>query len=92
MADDFMASTEWFADSQRRMDKLYFDQGKFAEAEMYKRALAGLEKALGKDHPSTLNTAHNPVSSLHHISQYKDRLPECLLVLCSFILSILPVA
>ena len=39
---------------------LYSDQGKSAEAEeMYKRALAGYEKALGKDHKSTLDTVYN---------------------------------
>jgi tetratricopeptide (TPR) repeat protein len=39
---------------------LYYGQGKFAEAEeMYKRALAGYEKALGKDHKSTLDTVYN---------------------------------
>jgi tetratricopeptide (TPR) repeat protein len=36
------------------------DQGKLAEAEqMYVRALAGYEKALGADHTSTLSTVHN---------------------------------
>jgi tetratricopeptide (TPR) repeat protein len=35
-------------------------QGKIAEAEqMYQRALAGYEKALGPDHPSTLRTVNN---------------------------------
>jgi hypothetical protein len=39
---------------------LYSEQGKFAEAEeLYKRALAGYEKALGRDHKSTLDTAYN---------------------------------
>ncbi|KAH1419519.1 hypothetical protein KXX32_008710, partial [Aspergillus fumigatus] len=39
---------------------LYFGQGKLQEAEeMYQRALAGKEEALGPDHTSTLNTVHN---------------------------------
>ncbi|KAJ6114828.1 hypothetical protein N7486_000606 [Penicillium sp. IBT 16267x] len=39
---------------------LYRGQGKLAEAEeMYQRALAGREKALGPDHTSTLSTVHN---------------------------------
>ena len=39
---------------------LYSDQGKLQEAEeMYERALAGKEKALGLDHMSTLDTVNN---------------------------------
>ncbi|KAJ5907909.1 hypothetical protein N7495_000591 [Penicillium taxi] len=39
---------------------LYSDQGKLNEAdEMYQRALAGYEKALGPDHTSTLDTVNN---------------------------------
>jgi tetratricopeptide (TPR) repeat protein len=39
---------------------VYRGQGKLAEAEqMYLRALAGKEKALGPDHTSTLNTVGN---------------------------------
>ena len=39
---------------------LYADQGKLGEAEkMYQRALEGMEKALGPDHISTLNTINN---------------------------------
>ena len=39
---------------------LYADQGRLAEAEaMYERALAGKEKALGAEHPSTLSTVGN---------------------------------
>ncbi|CAG7955633.1 unnamed protein product [Penicillium nalgiovense] len=39
---------------------LYSDQGKLNEAEeMYQRALAGCEKALGPDHTSTLDTVNN---------------------------------
>lgn len=39
---------------------LYRYQGKLAEAEeMYERALQGFEKALGRDHMSTLNTVNN---------------------------------
>ena len=36
------------------------DQGKLDEAKaMYERALAGQERALGADHPETLDTVHN---------------------------------
>jgi tetratricopeptide (TPR) repeat protein len=39
---------------------LYSDQGKLKEAEeLYRRALAGKEKALGPDHMSTFNTVNN---------------------------------
>ncbi|KAJ5100914.1 hypothetical protein N7456_006966 [Penicillium angulare] len=42
------------------LGNLYSDQGKLKEAEeMYQRALAGYEKALGPDHASTLNTVNN---------------------------------
>jgi hypothetical protein len=39
---------------------LYASQDKLGEAEqMYQRALAGYEKALGPEHTSILNTVHN---------------------------------
>src|SRR5437762_4690933 len=39
---------------------LYSDQGRLTEAEsMYQRALEGSEKALGRDHTSTLDTVNN---------------------------------
>jgi tetratricopeptide (TPR) repeat protein len=42
------------------LGNLYGDQGKLAEAEqMYFRALAGKEKALGPNHTSTLSTVSN---------------------------------
>jgi hypothetical protein len=42
------------------LGNLYSDQGKLAEVEqMYVRALAGKEKALGPDHTSTLATVNN---------------------------------
>ena len=47
------------AGSLHSLGSLYFDQGKLADAEaMYRRALAGYEKALGPDHASTLDTVH----------------------------------
>ncbi|KAF3012740.1 hypothetical protein E8E15_004199 [Penicillium rubens] len=43
-----------------KIGDLYSDQGKLKEAEeMYQRALAGKEKALGPDHTSTLRTVNN---------------------------------
>ncbi|KAG2026624.1 hypothetical protein GB937_001409 [Aspergillus fischeri] len=42
------------------LGNLYSDQGKLKEAEeMYQQALAGYEKALGLDHPSTLDIVNN---------------------------------
>ena len=42
------------------LGNLYYDQGKLDKAEqMYVRALAGYEKALGPDHTSTLSTVNN---------------------------------
>ncbi|KAJ5975009.1 hypothetical protein N7481_008716 [Penicillium waksmanii] len=43
-----------------RLGDLYINQGKLKEAEeMFQRALAGYEKALGPDHTSTLKTVNN---------------------------------
>ena len=42
------------------MASVFYDQGKYDDAlEWYRRALSGRERALGKDHPSTLTTVHN---------------------------------
>ncbi|KAN0072345.1 hypothetical protein V8E54_009274 [Elaphomyces granulatus] len=42
------------------LGNIYVSQGKLDEAEkMYQRALQGMEKALGPDHTSTLDTVHN---------------------------------
>jgi tetratricopeptide (TPR) repeat protein len=47
-------------DAFNNLGLLYADQGRLADAEaMYKRALAGYEKALGPDHTSTLATVNN---------------------------------
>lgn len=42
-----------------RLGHLYANQDKLDEAEMYRRALEGKEKALGHDHTSTLATAND---------------------------------
>lgn len=43
-----------------KIANLYSDQGKLSEAEeMYQQALVGYKKALGLDHPSTLDTVNN---------------------------------
>ncbi|KAH8668244.1 hypothetical protein BGZ60DRAFT_376348 [Tricladium varicosporioides] len=48
---------EW---AYNQLANLYADQGKLEAAEeMYERALAGYEKALGREHTSTLNTVNN---------------------------------
>ncbi|KAH0553453.1 hypothetical protein GP486_006477 [Trichoglossum hirsutum] len=47
-------------DSAHTFALLYSDHGRYKEAEaMYQLALAGKEKVLGPDHPSTLNTVNN---------------------------------
>src|SRR5204863_296994 len=47
-------------DAMHMLGLLYADQGRLTEAEsMYQRALEGYEKALGRDHTSTLNTVNN---------------------------------
>ncbi|GFF61344.1 putative Pfs, NB-ARC and TPR domain protein (JCVI) [Aspergillus udagawae] len=49
------------------LGNLYSDQGKLEKAEeMYQRALAGYEKALGPEHTSTLDTVNN-IGSLYQI-------------------------
>ena len=61
--DDIMA-----IDAMHMLCLLYADQGRLTEAEsMYQRALEGYEKALGRDHTSTLDTVNN-LGSL-----YKDQ-------------------
>ncbi|KAL8765088.1 MAG: hypothetical protein Q9194_006681 [Teloschistes cf. exilis] len=52
---------------------LYSDQGKMAEVEeMYQRALDGQEKALGREHTSTLNT----VNSLRNLYADQEKMAE----------------
>jgi len=47
-------------DTVHKLGDLHGDQGKLGEAEqMYFRALAGKEKALGPDHTSTLDTVNS---------------------------------
>jgi tetratricopeptide (TPR) repeat protein len=47
-------------DATHWLGYLYANQGKLKEAEeMYQRALKGYEKALGRDHTSTLDTVNN---------------------------------
>ncbi|KAL7269137.1 hypothetical protein RUND412_008210 [Rhizina undulata] len=53
----------------------YYHQGQYDEAlEYYQRALAGREKALGKDHPDTLNTVNNMARVFSHQGQYDEAL------------------
>jgi len=60
-------------DSLHMLGSLYADQSKFPEAvAMYKQALEGYEKALGRDHISTLSTANN----LGVLYKNQDKLPE----------------
>ncbi|KAF8440564.1 hypothetical protein BDZ91DRAFT_755540, partial [Kalaharituber pfeilii] len=47
-------------DTVNSMANVYESQGKYSQAlELYQRALAGREKALGADHPNTLGTIYN---------------------------------
>ncbi|CAI6338133.1 unnamed protein product [Periconia digitata] len=48
-------------------------QGKYEAAEaMNQRALEGREKALGKEHPSTLTSVYNLTYLLHRWGQYEE--------------------
>ncbi|KAF3234348.1 hypothetical protein TWF217_003778 [Orbilia oligospora] len=52
---------------------VFSKQGKYDEAmQWYERALAGYEKALGKDHPSTLDTVHNIASVFSNQGKYDE--------------------
>ncbi|KAH6633953.1 hypothetical protein B0J18DRAFT_414818 [Chaetomium sp. MPI-SDFR-AT-0129] len=65
-----ISGTEWsmeeaLLDAMQMLGSLYVDQGRLKEAEaMYERALQGREKALGKDHTTTLTTV-NLLGSLY---------------------------
>jgi len=51
----------------------YRDQGRLEDAEMmYKRALAGYEKALGSDHTSTLDTVTNLGVLYAYLGRFRD--------------------
>ncbi|KAF3118820.1 hypothetical protein TWF569_004775 [Orbilia oligospora] len=52
---------------------VFDNQGKYDEAmQWYERALAGSEKALGKDQPSTLSTVHNIASVFDNQGKYDE--------------------
>ncbi|KAK7402473.1 hypothetical protein QQX98_011774 [Neonectria punicea] len=58
-SDEKAISDSVVMDSVHRLGILYRDQGKLGEAKaMYGRALEGYEKALGRDHTSTLETVN----------------------------------
>ncbi|KAG7289879.1 hypothetical protein NEMBOFW57_006256 [Staphylotrichum longicolle] len=58
--DSEWSGEEVLVDAIQMLGALYADQGRLEEAEaMYNRALQGKEKALGRDHTSTLNTVNN---------------------------------
>ena len=60
-------------------------QGKLAEAErMYLRALAGMEKALGPDHTSTLETVNNLGNLYRAQGKLVDAEQMCLRALTGF--------
>ncbi|KAK4119890.1 FabD/lysophospholipase-like protein [Parathielavia appendiculata] len=60
-------------DAMHMLGNLYADQGRLREAEsMFQRALEGKEKALGRDHTSTLDTINN----LGNLYRNQDRLTE----------------
>ncbi|KAF3155068.1 hypothetical protein TWF788_006463, partial [Orbilia oligospora] len=52
---------------------VFSNQGKYDEAmQWYERALAGSEKALGKDHPSTLSTVNNIAAVFDNQGKYDE--------------------
>ncbi|KAF3271891.1 hypothetical protein TWF128_000417 [Orbilia oligospora] len=52
---------------------VFFNQGKYDEAmQWYKRALAGFEKAFGKDHPLTLTIFNNIAGVFFNQSKYDE--------------------
>ncbi|CEJ62692.1 Putative TPR repeat protein [Penicillium brasilianum] len=78
---DYVRRGDWSSDNMDigiwkafdSLGSLYSDQGKLKEAEeMYLRALAGYEKALGPDHTSTLST----VNSLGNLYRNQGNLKE----------------
>ena len=57
------------------MALVYYHQGRYDDAlEWNGHALAGREKALGKDHPSTLETLNNMALAYDHQGCYGDAL------------------
>jgi tetratricopeptide (TPR) repeat protein len=55
-----LATAGAYLDKVHNLGVLHVEQGKLDEAEqMYLRALAGYEKALGRDHTLTLNTVNH---------------------------------
>jgi len=59
----------------------YADQGRLRDAEMmYKRAMAGYKKALGPEHPSTLNTVTNLGNLYRHRGRLDPPLQKLLLM------------
>ena len=56
---------------QHSVASIMNDQGEYDNAlEWYQRALEGKEKALGKDHPSTLSTVNNMAVVFHSMGEY----------------------
>src|SRR5947208_15125339 len=54
---------------------VFHKQGRYDDAlEWHERALAGKEKTLGKDHPSTLDTVNNMAVVFHKQGRYDDAL------------------
>ncbi|KAL0636312.1 hypothetical protein Q9L58_004769 [Maublancomyces gigas] len=62
-------------ENQDLLGQLFMAQGKYVDAlEWYGRALAGREKALGSDHPNTLDTVNNMASVFDSQGKYDDAL------------------
>ncbi|KAK6356062.1 hypothetical protein TWF718_000436 [Orbilia javanica] len=60
-------------DAMRAIAVVFLNQGKYNEGmRWYERALAGQEKALGKDHPSTLITVHDIASVFDDQGKYDE--------------------
>ena len=55
----------WGPTSLNNLAELYYNQGRYAEAEpLYRRALAKWEKALGPEHPKVATSLENSAALL----------------------------
>ncbi|KAF3159958.1 hypothetical protein TWF751_000510 [Orbilia oligospora] len=67
------SNNQMFFDHVHNIALVFSNQGKYDEAmQWYTRALAGCEKALGKDHPSTLDTVHNIAGVFSNQGKYDE--------------------
>jgi tetratricopeptide (TPR) repeat protein len=66
----------YVANSLDRLAKLYYDQGRYSDAEpLYVRALAIIEQQLGANHPDTATILNNLASLYRATGRYSDAEP-----------------